>query len=205
MAKGVEDTAFYCFNRLVGLNEVGGSPNSKGVTITKFHEYCRRMQEQHPLAMTTLSTHDTKRSDDVRARLAVLSEIPSRWRTALHRWTRMNRPFKTKGFPDHNTEWFLYQTLIGAWPISKDRAVAYMEKADQWVPRGHVLRCVVEGYSEGDDDQPFISIDEKDFTLTEFAKMVGTFGGWGMRITFVPDDELHEEPVVEVREPDPRR
>ncbi len=82
--------------------------------------------------------------------------------------------------------------------------VKYMERADQWVPRGHVLRCVVEGYSEGDHDQPFVSIDENDFTLTEFAKMVGTFGGWGMRITFVPDDELHEEPVVEVREPDPR-
>jgi (1->4)-alpha-D-glucan 1-alpha-D-glucosylmutase len=129
MAKGVEDTAFYCFNRMVGLNEVGGAPNSKGVTISQFHDYCIRMQEQHPLAMTTLSTHDTKRSDDVRARLAVLSEIPSRWRTALHRWSRINRPFKTKGFPDHNTEWFLYQTLIGAWPISKDRAVAYMEKA----------------------------------------------------------------------------
>jgi (1->4)-alpha-D-glucan 1-alpha-D-glucosylmutase len=129
MAKGVEDTAFYCFNRLVALNEVGGAPNSQGVTITQFHDYCVRMQQQHPIAMTTLSTHDTKRSDDVRARLAVLSEIPTRWRTALHRWSRINRTFKTKGFPDNNTEWFLYQTLIGAWPISKDRAVAYMEKA----------------------------------------------------------------------------
>jgi hypothetical protein len=88
-------------------------------------------------------------------------------------------------------------------PIGKPQ-VAYMEKADQWVPRGHVLRCVVEGFSEGDPDQPFVTIDEKDFTLTEFAKMVGTFGGWGMRITFVPDDEVHDEPVVEVREPDPQ-
>jgi len=129
MAKGVEDTAFYCFNRMVGLNEVGGAPNEKGVTIDQFHDYCARMQTQHPLTMTALSTHDTKRSDDVRARLAVLSEIPSQWRTTLHRWSRINRSFKTKGFPDHNTEWFLYQTLIGAWPISKDRAVMYMEKA----------------------------------------------------------------------------
>jgi (1->4)-alpha-D-glucan 1-alpha-D-glucosylmutase len=128
MAKGVEDTAFYCFNRMVGLNEVGGAPNEKGVTIDQFHDYCARMQTQHPLTMTALSTHDTKRSDDVRARLAVLSEIPSRWRTTLHRWSRINRSFKTKGFPDHNTEWFLYQTLIGAWPISKERAVRTWRK-----------------------------------------------------------------------------
>ena len=129
MAKGVEDTAFYCFNRMIGLNEVGAAPNSNGIPVNQFHDYCVKMQREHPLAMTTLSTHDTKRSDDVRARLAVLSEIPSRWRTALHRWSRINRAFKTKGFPDRNTEWFFYQTLIGAWPISKERAVAYMEKA----------------------------------------------------------------------------
>ena len=119
MAKGVEDTAFYCYNRMIGLNEVGGAPDSNGNTIDQFHEYCARMQAQHPLAMTTLSTHDTKRSDDVRARLAVLTEISSRWRGALHRWSRRNRPFQTQGFPDRNTEYFLYQTLIGAWPISK--------------------------------------------------------------------------------------
>jgi (1->4)-alpha-D-glucan 1-alpha-D-glucosylmutase len=129
MAKGVEDTALYCFNRMIGLNEVGAAPNSNGITIDQFHEYCAGMQAQHPLAMTTLSTHDTKRSDDVRARLAVLTEIPSRLRAAVHRWSRRNRSFKTQGFPDHNTEYFLYQTLIGAWPISKDRVVAYMEKA----------------------------------------------------------------------------
>jgi (1->4)-alpha-D-glucan 1-alpha-D-glucosylmutase len=129
MAKGVEDTAFYCFNRMIGFNEVGGAPNSNGITIDQFHDYCARMQAQHPLTMTTLSTHDTKRSDDVRARLAVLSEIPSRWRTVLHRWSRMNRHFRTQGAPDRNTEYFLYQTLIGAWPISTDRVTAYMEKA----------------------------------------------------------------------------
>jgi hypothetical protein len=82
--------------------------------------------------------------------------------------------------------------------------VRYSERADQWVPRGHVLRCVVLG-SSGDPDEPFLSIDDRDFTPMEFAKMASTFGGWGMRIVFVPDDELHEEPAVEVREPDPRR
>ncbi|MGA3123087.1 MAG: hypothetical protein ABSF69_20140 [Polyangiaceae bacterium] len=79
--------------------------------------------------------------------------------------------------------------------------VRYFEEGDQWVPRGDVLRCVVMG-SNGEPDEPFITIDDRDFTPKEFAKMVGTFGGWGMRIVFVPDDELHDEPVVEVREPD---
>ncbi len=129
MAKGVEDTAFYCYNRMVGLNEVGGAPDRDGISVEEFHAYCSQMHETHPRTMTTLSTHDTKRCDDVRARLAALTEIPGRWKTTANRWSRMNSEFKTAGFPDRNTEYFLYQTLVGAWPISKDRLVAYMEKA----------------------------------------------------------------------------
>jgi hypothetical protein len=82
--------------------------------------------------------------------------------------------------------------------------VEFHERSDQWVPRGDVLRCVVMG-SLSNPDEPFLTIDDRDFTPMEFARMVSTFGGWGMRIVFVPDDELHETPVVEVREPDPRR
>jgi len=129
MAKGVEDTAFYCFNRMIGLNEVGGAPDRNGVTVAEFHEYCAKMQATHPQTMTTLSTHDTKRADDVRARLAAITEIPSRWKAAVNRWSRSNSPFRTGKFPDRNTEYFLYQTMIGAWPISKERLIAYMEKA----------------------------------------------------------------------------
>lgn len=129
MAKGVEDTAFYCYNPLVSLNEVGGAPDRPPIDAEEFHAYCRRMQDNHPLSMTTLSTHDTKRSDDVRARLAVLSEIPAQWRAFLRKWSGINRAFKTRGLPDRNTEYFLYQTMIGAWPISLDRLAAYMEKA----------------------------------------------------------------------------
>jgi (1->4)-alpha-D-glucan 1-alpha-D-glucosylmutase len=129
MAKGVEDTAFYCFNRMIGLNEVGAAPNRNGLTVAEFHDYNAKMQATHPLTMTTLSTHDTKRADDVRARLAVITEVPGRWKTALRRWSRMNAAFRTGTNPDRNTEYFLYQTLIGAWPIAKDRLIAYMEKA----------------------------------------------------------------------------
>jgi (1->4)-alpha-D-glucan 1-alpha-D-glucosylmutase len=129
MAKGVEDTAFYCFNRMIGLNEVGASPDRNGVGLGEFHAFCDRTHMLSPQAMNTLSTHDTKRSDDVRARLAVLTEIPGPWRTALRRWSRMNKLFKVGELPDRNTEYFLYQTLIGAWPIAKERTLAYMEKA----------------------------------------------------------------------------
>jgi (1->4)-alpha-D-glucan 1-alpha-D-glucosylmutase len=107
MAKGVEDTAFYCFNRMIGLNEVGAAPNRNGLTVAEFHDYCAKMQRTHPLTMTTLSTHDTKRADDVRARLAVITEVPGRWKTALKRWSRMNAAFRTGTDPDRNTEYFL--------------------------------------------------------------------------------------------------
>jgi (1->4)-alpha-D-glucan 1-alpha-D-glucosylmutase len=129
MAKGVEDTVFYCFNRMVGLNEVGASPERNGVSLEEFHAFCDRTHLLYPQAMNTLSTHDTKRSDDVRARLAVLTEIPNVWRAAVRKWSRMNRLYKMGEFPDRNTEYFLYQTLIGAWPIEKERTLAYMEKA----------------------------------------------------------------------------
>ncbi len=87
------------------------------------------LQADHPSTMTTLATHDTKRGDDVRARLAVLTEIPDGWKATVNRWSQHNAPFKTGNFPDRNTEYFLYQTIVGAWPISADRLTAYMEKA----------------------------------------------------------------------------
>jgi len=129
MAKGVEDTAFYCFNSLTSLNEVGADPGRDGVTVEEFHVYNQRMQQTHPDTMLTLSTHDTKRSDDVRARLAVLSEIPKEFGKTVTRWSRSNARFRTGKFPDKGTEWFLYQTMVGAWPIDGDRLKQYMQKA----------------------------------------------------------------------------
>jgi len=129
MAKGVEDTAFYYYNRLIGLNEVGGAPDRDGLSVAEFHNYCRKMQASHPFTMATLSTHDTKRSDDVRARLAVLTETAGQWKTFLKRWSRQNAFFKANGHPDRNTEYFLYQTMIGAWPIEANRLGGYMLKA----------------------------------------------------------------------------
>jgi (1->4)-alpha-D-glucan 1-alpha-D-glucosylmutase len=131
MAKGVEDTAFYCFNRLVSLNEVGGDPGHFGSPPKQFHKACAETQAEWPRSMLASSTHDTKRSEDVRARLHLLSEIPERWRAAVERWTELNERYRSGGFPDRNTEYLLYQTLVGAWPIETDRVVAYMEKASR--------------------------------------------------------------------------
>ncbi len=129
MAKGVEDTAFYCYNRLVSLCEVGGDPGLNGVSVQAFHDYNTHMQATLPTTMLTLSTHDTKRADDVRARLAVLSELPEEWGEVLERWAILNRGARTGHYPDRDTEYFLYQTVIGAWPISLDRLKEYMQKA----------------------------------------------------------------------------
>ncbi len=129
MAKGVEDTAFYCLNRLASINEVGGDPGRFGVSIDEFHEFCRMRQARWPHTMLASSTHDTKRSEDVRARINVLSEIPGAWREAVLRWSRMNERHRNNDFPDRHAEYLLYQTLAGAWPLPLPRVLAYMDKA----------------------------------------------------------------------------
>jgi (1->4)-alpha-D-glucan 1-alpha-D-glucosylmutase len=133
MAKGVEDTAFYCSNRLIALNEVGGDPgyicSSDGSSIVSLHEYNATMQQRFPASMTTLSTHDTKRSDDVRARLLVLSELPDEFAAAVKRWSAHNAQHRRGDEIDPGTEWYLYQTMVGAWPIDSERLRSTMQKS----------------------------------------------------------------------------
>ncbi|WP_263371609.1 malto-oligosyltrehalose synthase [Granulicella cerasi] len=128
MAKGVEDTAFYCSNRLTAMNEVGGDPACTGFSLDEFHGYQLEVQRSTPTTMTTLSTHDTKRSDDVRARLVVLSEIPDEFAQAARTWQELTAAYRSPQV-DPGTEWFLYQTLVGAWPIDAERLRNYMQKA----------------------------------------------------------------------------
>jgi (1->4)-alpha-D-glucan 1-alpha-D-glucosylmutase len=120
-AKGIEDTAFYRYNRLLSLNEVGGEPDRFGIPIEDFHKQCQARQEKWPASLSATSTHDTKRSEDVRARISVLSEMPREWRAAVGRWHRWNRRHAAevdgRPAPDRNEEYLLYQTLIGAWPL----------------------------------------------------------------------------------------
>ncbi len=121
MAKGMEDTSFYIYNRLISLNEVGGDPRRFGISVPAFHHANRERISRWPHAMLNSSTHDSKRSEDVRARINVLSEIPDLWETVVRRWSRVNRSKKRKVeanlAPSKNDEYALYQILIGAWPL----------------------------------------------------------------------------------------
>ena len=128
-AKGVEDTALYRHHRLLALDEVGGDPDRFGVSPEAFHAACGAAAARRPLGMVATSTHDTKRSEDVRARLAVLSEMPGEWAAAVARWTALNRGRRRGDLPDAGAEYLLYQTLVGAWPIGPDRLLPYLEKS----------------------------------------------------------------------------
>ncbi|WP_344687635.1 malto-oligosyltrehalose synthase [Blastococcus jejuensis] len=123
MAKGVEDSAYYRWARFVALNEVGGDPARFGSTVEEFHAAQRRRAQRRPQSMTTLSTHDTKRSEDVRARLAVLAEIPTEWAHLVRGWLARHP------LPDRPLAHLVWQNLVGAWPLSRERAHAYVEKA----------------------------------------------------------------------------
>ena len=123
MAKGVEDSAYYRWARFVALNEVGGDPARFGSTVAEFHAAQRRRAERYPESMTTLSTHDTKRSEDVRARLAVLAEIPTEWAQLVRGWLARHP------LADRSLAHLVWQNLVGAWPLSRERAHAYVEKA----------------------------------------------------------------------------
>jgi len=216
MAKGVEDTAFYCFNRLVGLNEVGADPGLGGLSIEDFHTYFKTIQTTRPLTMSTLSTHDTKRADDVRARLAVLTEIPGRWKAALRRWSRRNAIFRTGAYPDRNTEYFLYQTLIGAWPISPERLAAYMEKAVReakqqttWTQQNSEFEEALSKFIEGAmGSSQFISELEGFVATVEAAGRINSLAQTLIKLTApgVPDtyqgSELWDYSLVD---PDNRR
>ena len=128
-AKGVEDTAFYRWSRLVSRNEVGGDPDRLGGTPAEFHAFAGHLADCWPATMTTLSTHDTKRQEDVRARLAVLAESAPAWARAVERWHARAATLCRDRSPEADTEYLLWQTLAGAWPVSGDRLAGYLRKA----------------------------------------------------------------------------
>jgi (1->4)-alpha-D-glucan 1-alpha-D-glucosylmutase len=128
-AKGVEDTAFYRYGRLIALNEVGGDPGRFGISVEQFHAGCMERARRFPLNLLTTQTHDAKRSADVRARIAVLASMPAEWEAVLDRWFALTEPLVSNGAPDAVERYFLFQTLVGAWPIEVARVQQYMEKA----------------------------------------------------------------------------
>lgn len=136
MAKGVEDTLMYTFNRFIAHNEVGDSPESFGITAEEFHQAMMERQEDWPLSLNATSTHDTKRGEDVRARLNVLSDIPEEWFAIVQQWQQLSQNFKQNNFPDNNDEYLIYQSLVGGYPMPgqnednfEERFISFLQKA----------------------------------------------------------------------------
>jgi (1->4)-alpha-D-glucan 1-alpha-D-glucosylmutase len=131
MAKGYEDTALYEYLRLISLNEVGGDPRVFGTSINAFHHFNQERARQWPNAMLSLSTHDTKRSADVRARINVISEIPELWQASVTKWSRLNRRLKkridNRLVPSRNDEYLFYQTLVGSWPLEEQDETGWQQ------------------------------------------------------------------------------
>jgi (1->4)-alpha-D-glucan 1-alpha-D-glucosylmutase len=169
MAKGFEDTALYRFYPLASSNEVGGDPLSFGLSAENFHRLNVKRLHDWPHSLSATATHDTKRGEDVRARINVLSEIPEQWRQALRRWHKINARLRTEveglGVPDRNEEYLFYQTLIGCWPLETmpadqhdqfvKRVGAYMDKAAKeaklhtsWVSPNHEHDCALARFVE---------------------------------------------------------
>ncbi|QHL86501.1 malto-oligosyltrehalose synthase [Nibribacter ruber] len=136
MAKGVEDTIMYTFNRFVGHNEVGDAPDAFGMSAQEFHQIMQNRQQNWPLSLNGTSTHDTKRGEDVRARLNVLTEFADEWTTAVQEWRVLNADLKQNNMPDANDEYLIYQTMLGAFPMPgqdeddfENRVQEYLQKA----------------------------------------------------------------------------
>jgi len=137
MAKGIEDTLLYVYNRLLSLNEVGGNPSHFGISPAQFHAFNQHKVQHWLHSMNTTSTHDTKRGEDVRARLNVLSEMPDEWAEHVKRWAAMNVSKKVREhgrtIPDRNDEYFLYQTLIGSFPFTEAEFPEFVDRLKDYV------------------------------------------------------------------------
>jgi (1->4)-alpha-D-glucan 1-alpha-D-glucosylmutase len=186
-AKGLEDTALYRFNRLVSLNEVGGDPSRFGTSLAEFHAAMEARQRETPDGLSATSTHDTKRSEDVRARIDALSEIPTEWRRRVSTWHRLNRRHRAvvdgRPTPGANTEYLIYQTLVGAWPISLDRMRQYVIKAvreakshTSWINPNPRYDEVVVAFVEAILDPARSAAFLDDFTA--FAARIAHFGAF---------------------------
>jgi (1->4)-alpha-D-glucan 1-alpha-D-glucosylmutase len=172
MAKGVEDTAFYRYARLVALAEVGGDPARFGISVADFHAANAERAQRFPLALVTTMTHDAKRSPDVRARIVALASMPGQWCEHVQRWLEVTEPLRRDGAPDDLERYFLFQTLVGAWPIESQRIEAYMAKVlreakrnTTWVDQNADWESAVAEFCRGlyshrsflDDFEPFVA------------------------------------------------
>ncbi|TVQ38107.1 MAG: malto-oligosyltrehalose synthase [Spirochaetaceae bacterium] len=180
MAKGAEDTAFYCYTRFTALNEVGGDPARFGIGLDEFHQEMQLRAENSPAAMLATSTHDTKRSEDVRMRLAVLSETPEAWMGFCDTLREHCSTFRSGEFPDPETEYLIYQTVVGAWPIDAPRLIAYVQKAvreakrfTSWTRRNQEYEQIIRSFVERllADERAVLDIEQMVQSIDEAGKL----------------------------------
>jgi (1->4)-alpha-D-glucan 1-alpha-D-glucosylmutase len=156
MAKGFEDTTLYIYNRFLSLNEVGGDPSQFGLDPNAFHEFNLRRAQSWPHSLNATSTHDTKRGEDVRARLNVLSELPDEWEHQVFEWCEMNRPHKRlvrgREVPDRNDEYFLYQSMIGALPLAAEEHAGFVDRIKNYTIKAVREAKVYTGWLKPDTD-----------------------------------------------------
>jgi (1->4)-alpha-D-glucan 1-alpha-D-glucosylmutase len=174
MAKGFEDTTLYVYNRLLSLNEVGGNPNKFGISTGEFHHFLEKRANPWPHSFNATSTHDTKRGEDTRARIDVLSEIPREWEKTIKTWSKANRERKRKvrgrSVPDRNDEYFLYQTLLGAFPFREDDSYQiFQERMKEYIIKAVREAKVHTAWLKPDTDyeNAFISFLEEILSLKE--------------------------------------
>ena len=156
-AKGIEDTSFYTYNLFIAHNEVGDSPDYYGISHEEFHEAMMNRQKKFPLALNASSTHDTKRGEDFRARLNVLSDFASQWKTLILKWNSENKRYKTKiknkECPSANDEYFIYQSLIGGFPVDIMEVTTFIKRFKEYIIKS--IREGKENSSWVKPDQPY--------------------------------------------------
>ena len=216
MTKGVEDTAFYRYARLISLNDVGGDPSRFSLPLERFHEANIERARRFPHNMLAGSTHDTKRSADVRARIGAISTMADEWAAHVRTWFELNSSLRSGGAPDRVEEYFLYQTLAGAWPIEVERMEGYVEKAlreakrnTNWIePNEEHERAVKEFVRGLYEQRPFLDDFEPFVAELATAGERAALGQLVLRLTVpgMPDiyngDELWNRSLVD---PDNRR
>ncbi|HTW11571.1 MAG TPA: hypothetical protein VME01_02410, partial [Solirubrobacteraceae bacterium] len=220
MAKGVEDTAFYRYSRLLALNDVGGDPGRFGIDVTEFHAANAERAVRHPEALLSTMTHDAKRSTDVRARMTALTQIPEQWTTAARRWLELSerhcRELQGAPAPDLPERYFILQTLAGAWPIEPERLDGYLEKAlreakrhTSWVDQDEDYEQAVKDYARAlvqdpefrDEFEPFVTSLAHSGARLVLAQMVLKLTSPGVPDTY-QGDEFELRALVD---PDNRR
>ncbi|MBD2482572.1 malto-oligosyltrehalose synthase [Planktothrix sp. FACHB-1365] len=189
-AKGVEDTLFYVYNRFVSLNEVGGAPYQFGISSDTFHQFNKKQAKSWPHKMNTTSTHDTKRSEDLRARLNVISEIPDEWEAQVRTWIALNRDHKieTDGriIPDGNDEYFLYQNLIGSYPFYEAEYPEFVERVKQFAIKAVREAKVHTAWLRPDSvyEEGFFTFVDKILNPSEDNQFLQEFRNFQQKIAF---------------------